>query len=481
MFQYIIKRVLIFIPTLLIISLVAFGLSKLAPGDPVELITKGGLGAGESGQASDMLATEQLYKETAERLGLNKPVFYCSFSPAAYPDTLYKIIKLADKENLNQLIGQYGNWPQISDYYKAIRHTEFALFSIQGDSSNYVPRKKARTSINSLYTNYKDAKITHLFKDINAAIQADSSMLPLAKAHNKLTTAYENMQAMATPSKNYIPSIKWYGANNQYHTWITNFFGLNEKLTPDFGISYLDSRPVADKMWEALRWTLTINIISILLAYLLSVPIGVITAVKKDSVLDRVTTTVLFILYSLPTFWIGTLLIIFLTTPEYGLDFFPPGGVTDLPSTAPFFDRFLDIAHHFVLPVACVTYGSLAFISRQMRGGMLTVIRQDYIRTARAKGLADNKVIWKHAFRNSLFPIVTLFASIFPAAISGSVVIEVIYSIPGMGKLVIDSILARDYPVVYTILMFAAILTMLGNLVADMLYAVVDPRVSFKK
>ena len=115
-----------------------------------------------------------------------------------------------------------------------------------------------------------------------------------------------------------------------------------------------------------------------------------------------------------------------------------------------------------------------------MRGGMLNVVKQDYIRTARAKGLEEKKIIWKHAFRNSLFPIITMFAYIFPAAIAGSVVIEVIFSIPGMGGLAYSSIIARDWPVVYTILMFAAILTMVGNLVADMLYAVADPRVTFK-
>jgi peptide/nickel transport system permease protein len=176
------------------------------------------------------------------------------------------------------------------------------------------------------------------------------------------------------------------------------------------------------------------------------------------------------------------MLIVFFTSPEYGnaLHWFPAGGVTDLPKTAPFMARFWDIGYHLVLPIICVTYGSLAFIARQMRGGMLNVVKQDYIRTARAKGLEEKKIIWKHAFRNSLFPIITMFAYIFPAAIAGSVVIEVIFSIPGMGGLAYSSIIARDWPVVYTILMFAAILTMVGNLVADMLYAVADPRVTFK-
>lgn len=157
----------------------------------------------------------------------------------------------------------------------------------------------------------------------------------------------------------------------------------------------------------------------------------------------------------------------------------PARGMGSLPSTAPFWDRFVESLSHLILPVFCLTYGSLAFISRQMRGGMLDVLQQDYIRTARAKGLGQRAVVWRHAFRNALFPIITLFASIFPAALAGSVVIESIFNIPGMGKLTISAINQQDWPLVYTILMFSALLTMIGILVADALYALLDPRVSY--
>jgi len=131
------------------------------------------------------------------------------------------------------------------------------------------------------------------------------------------------------------------------------------------------------------------------------------------------------------------------------------------------------------LPVFCITYGSLAYLSRQMRGAMLGVVRQDYIRTARAKGLSERKVIWKHAFRNSLFPIITLFGSVFPRALSGAIAIEMIYAIPGMGYLLLMSITARDWPVVFAIVMLIAVMAMIGNLIADILYAMVDPRVTY--
>ncbi len=477
MFQYVIKRILIFIPTLLIISLVAFGLSKLAPGDPVELLLKGGMASSQSGQMADMLAGERVYQEKAKMLGLDLPNFYFSLTTSAYPDTLHNVVKQTDRTNLEKLIAQYGNWPEISKYYTSLRALEKEVFKVPKDSANYSARRKARGNIKELYIVYKDGVMSRMLQETTDAVKSQGSLSHITPLAQEVQQNYAAVKSKATGWKNYIPALRFYGFNNQYHRWITNFF------QGDFGYSYSDSRPVSSKIWDAMKWTVIINFFSILIAYIISIPIGVTTAVRKDSLYDRISTTTLFILYSLPSFWIGTLLIIFFTTSEYGewLNWFPTGGIrSEGMEDASAFARFLDTAHHLVLPIFCVTYGSLAYISRQMRGGLLTVIRQDYIRTAKAKGLDSKKIIWKHAFRNSLFPIITLFAYIFPAAIAGSVAIEVIYTIPGMGLLTLSSIYARDWPVVFTILMFAAILTMIGNLIADMMYAVVDPRVTFE-
>lgn len=476
MFKYISKRVLIFIPTFIIISLIAFSLSKLAPGDPVELITKGGGGAQNSGQLSDKMAGELAYQQTAERLGLNLPTFYFGLKTKSTPDTLYKIIKQEERTTLEQLIGQYGNWQQISGYYLSLKQLETSVLAMPNDSSLLPQKRKVRNKIRDLYISSQAGKINNQLKLIAADINADSTLQATVGTQLKtLENNYKQMVDGATPAQNYVPSVAWYGTKNQYHRWISGF------LKGDFGISYLDNRPVASKIWDALRWTLTINLISLLVSYILAIFLGVWSAVRKGTKADQIVTTALFVLYSLPSFWIGTMLIVFFTSPEYGMNLFPPGQVTSLPLDAPFGQRFVDIAYHLTLPIICISYGSLAFISRQMRGGMLSILQQDYIRTARAKGLSEKQVIWRHAFRNSLFPIITLFASIFPATIAGSIVIEVIYSIPGMGMLSLGAINARDWPVVFTVLLLAAILTMLGNLVADLLYAFVDPRVSFDK
>ena len=296
----------------------------------------------------------------------------------------------------------------------------------------------------------------------------------LGDSYRALVQKYKAVQANASPHLLYIPAFYWHGFDNQYHNWLAGFF------KGDFGISCIDRRPVADKLIEALYWTIVLNSLAIFFAYIIAIPLGVFSAVKRDSFFDRATSLILFMLFSLPTFWIATMLVMFFTTPDYGLDIFPSVGLGNYRTDIGKWERLLEVSGHLILPVFCLTYGVLAILSRQMRGGMLEVLQQDYIRTARAKGLAPKTVIWKHAFRNALFPIITLFAAVFPAAIAGSVIIEVIFNIPGMGSLMFEAILARDWPVVYAVLMLGAILTMIGLLVADILYALVDPRVKYR-
>jgi peptide/nickel transport system permease protein len=287
-----------------------------------------------------------------------------------------------------------------------------------------------------------------------------------------LKSAFGNIESNATPLKNKIPSVKWYGINNQYHNWITKF------MVGDFGISYQDGRPVKSVLWDAIRWTVMLSLLSILLSYLIAIPIGVNSAQNKGSKGDQITTTFLFILYSLPSFWVATLLIMFFGGGDF-FDWFPSYGVGEVTDSMNFIEIVGVRLKYLFLPLVCYTYGSLAFISRQMRGAVINSLGQDYVRTAKAKGLSQKVVLWKHAFRNSLLPIITLFANIFPLAISGSIVLEIIFSIPGMGKLAYEAILRRNYPIVFSVVMFSGILTLVGNLVSDILYAVVDPRISY--
>lgn len=261
----------------------------------------------------------------------------------------------------------------------------------------------------------------------------------------------------------------------QYLQW------LRRLGTLDFGESYKDHRPVLTKIREALPVTLLLNIISIFLIYLISIPLGIFSALHPKSWLDKITTVALFILYSLPSFWVAMILIIYLGGGEY-LDLFPVAGVSSQGlDRLPWWGQAANVTWHLVLPVTVLTYGGLAFLSRLSRGQLLEVIRQDYIRTARAKGLSESVVIWKHALRNSLIPLVTLSGTLLPALIGGSVIVEQIFSIPGMGKLGFEAVLSRDYPTVMAIAAIEGFLTLLGILISDLLYVVIDPRISFEK
>lgn len=491
MFSYIFKRLLYFIPTFFIISFAAFGLSKMAPGDPVRLA----LGATDTGagQSTEMMANEQAYYDMAEKLGMNLPTFYFSFTSAAVPDTLYRIVKSAERDNLSRLIDKYGNWPQIEKYYHSVKAIEIALFSVKADSTNFAQVGRVRQNYGALLSTFEHDRIEFAIGQMVEAVQVPT-MAPIKAPVLQLEQNYKDVVAQATPAKNYIPSFQWFGFDNQYNFWMFGnapLFSNPEEhpnkgygfLRGDFGISYKDKRPVTSKIGEAIGWTLLLNMIALSLSYLISIPLGVQTAVHKDSRFDKVSTVIMFALFSLPSFWIATMLINYFTTSQYGMNLFPTFGVSSpgIDENTPFFTFLFDRIHHLILPIFCMTYGSFAYLSRQMRGGVLSVLRMDYVRTALAKGLPHDRVIWKHVFRNSLIPIITLFAYLFPAAISGALIIEIIFQIPGMGKLSYEAIIGRDYPIVFTVLMFSAILTMVGNLAADMMYALVDPRISFSK
>jgi peptide/nickel transport system permease protein len=373
MFQYVIRRVLLFIPTLFLITVISFGISRLAPGDPAEM--KAGVGT-EGAQRGNTQLNETMIKQIRAAFDLDKPIWY---------------------------------W--------------------------------------TIFTDERNA---------------DGQLLPLGE---RLTW-------------------KWNGGENQYHRWLglPNADGKKGLLQLDFGKSFQDQRPVMDKIMERMPVTITLSVLAILIAYIIAIPIGIFSAARPKSKTDKVVSTFLFVIYSLPSFWIGTMLIIFMGGGDF-LDWFPNSGLHSMEYSPEWgwWDTTMDYMWHLTLPLVVSTYASLAYLSRQMRGSMLEVIRQDYIRTARAKGLSERVVVLKHALRNSMIPIITMLASILPALVGGSVIVETIFTVPGMGQLAFQALTARDYPVVLAEFTLVAVMTLAGILMADILYSVVDPRISFSK
>ena len=262
----------------------------------------------------------------------------------------------------------------------------------------------------------------------------------------------------------------------QYWVWMKNILKL------EFGDSFKDNQPVIGKILERLPVTIKLSVLSILLIYSVAIPLGIYSATHPDSFWDKTTTLAAFILFSIPSFWAGILAIIFLGGGDF-FDLFPPGGLRSLTYSDqwPFWKRVWDQGWHLFLPVIMLSYAGFAELSRFMRASVLENIRQDFIRTARAKGLSERVVVFKHALRNSLIPLVTIMAGILPSLIGGSVIIETIFSIPGIGQLGFQSVLARDYPVVMAVLMIGSVITLLSILLSDLLLTVVDPRITFTK
>ena len=260
----------------------------------------------------------------------------------------------------------------------------------------------------------------------------------------------------------------------QYAVWLKNIFTLS------FGISFKDSQPVWDKITERIPVTLKLNFWSLLVVYLVAIPLGIYSATHQNSFVDQATTLSAFVLFAVPLVWAATMALVFICGGDFYY-LFPPGGVESLDAAAnwSWWDKFTDQAWHMFLPVVLLSYDGFAGLSRYMRSSMLEVLRQDYVQVARAKGLGEGVVVFKHVLRNSLIPQVTLLASILPGLIGGSVIIETIFSIPGLGQLGFESVLSRDYPVVLALLAVTSILTLIGILISDLLLAAVDPRIAF--
>ncbi|HOE66355.1 MAG TPA: ABC transporter permease [Candidatus Hydrogenedentes bacterium] len=294
----------------------------------------------------------------------------------------------------------------------------------------------------------------------------------------KLRQAEGTMGSRSVPQEIIEQTKKLYGLDKplyvQYGRWLGRLCVL------DFGNSYKDQRPVRTKILEVLPVTLQLNVLSLLVVYLISIPLGVYSATHERSVTDKGITLSLFILYSLPSFWVAMLLMLFLGGGRY-LDWFPIFGISSSGAEQmPFGQWMIDRLWHLVLPVFCLSYAGLAALSRFMRAGLVDVVRQDYIRTARAYGFSERVIVYKYAMRNALIPIITLLGTLLPALIGGSVIIESIFSIPGMGRLSFEAILSRDYPLIMGILSISAFLTLIGLILSDLLYALIDPRIKFE-
>jgi peptide/nickel transport system permease protein len=261
----------------------------------------------------------------------------------------------------------------------------------------------------------------------------------------------------------------------QYVRWLGAF------LTGDFGFSFSRLRPVSEVLAEALPNTLWLGGASLLVVFVVGCLVGVVQAVRLYTRTDHVLTFLALFLYSVPTFWLGVVLIMWAASDGWLGAMLPISGIQSFDhESLGFWGQLADRGRHLVLPTITLGLGSAAAIARYMRGSMLDTLGEDYIRTARAKGLSERRVIFRHAVRNALLPIISLVGLFLPLLFGGAVVVEYIFSWPGMGRLMYDAILARDYPVVMAASFLFAALVIVANLAADLLYAAADPRIRYR-
>ncbi|HYV93074.1 MAG TPA: ABC transporter permease [Chitinophagales bacterium] len=488
MARYLLKRILLFIPTLIIISLLAFVISVNAPGDPVSRM----MSSAESGDVFQSQNAVQLQQQKlwSHRLGLDLPVFYFSIAPGSFPDTLYKIYDRQERDALKSLLYQFGNWNSIDAYHSSLKKIFLDLDWIKLDSTDQ--KKFSANEINEVIS---QARFNTLALLTTSQISVISIKLDemhslffnypffnfMLNDDRETQKTFDEMKTTSERWKNYFPTLHFY-SNNQYHRWLFGD-GVYSKglICGDLGISFVSQMPVLTIIWQHIGWSLLFTFISVILAYLISLPVGIRAAVKHGSAFDSCSSVILFLLHSMPSFWVATFLLIIFANPDV-LYWFPASGVKPVsgyPADASFIEKVKLSLPYLILPTIAYTYSSLAFLSRLTRASMLEIIQQDYVRTARAKGLSERVVVYKHAFRNALLPIITVFANILPAALGGSVILESIFSIPGMGRETFHAIQNQDYPMIVGVFTLTGVLTLIGYLVADVLYAAVDPRISF--
>jgi peptide/nickel transport system permease protein len=301
------------------------------------------------------------------------------------------------------------------------------------------------------------------------------SFILIHLAPGQPTTLDQAMNPKVSPEIR-LRMAKLYGLDKplavQYWEWTKRLFRF------DFGQSFSDNRPVLDKILERIPLTVSINLCSLIFVFLVAIPMGIKASLKPGGGFDNFSTYLAFILFAMPTFWLALLLMQFFCIT---LGWLPISGIKSLDFEYFSLGRKIwDVVWHLILPVFVSSLGSLAVISRYMRSSMREALTQPYIYTAWAKGLSQQQVVYKHALRNASLPIVTIIGLSIPGLLGGSVIFESIFALPGLGRLFYEAVMMRDYPLIMAEVVLGAVLTMLGNLIADISYAYVDPRIRYK-
>jgi peptide/nickel transport system permease protein len=452
MFIFLLKRIALFIPSLLLVVVIAFFLSKSTPSDTVETILQ------MQGVTQDNTRAHQEYARIYQMLHLNKPEFYFSIVPDFYPNNVSQIIDQDSRYLAKSLMKQQIPYTSISHY---LNTRKSFLVAVAQDTV----LSNARTEL--IHKVQFESNLGQLVLLSENSDTSDTLDKGLAKAISQM---YQSRMSF------YYPTFRWHGVDNQFHYWIKDI------LKGDFGISSKDGRPVLPKVFTAMTWTLLLTIISLTLAILISVPIGLWSGMNAGSFFDKLNRAIWLVLYAIPVFWLASMLIIYFTSDRFGrwMYLFPAPGLWYVPPGQSVVSAFFNFSHQLILPVLVLVANDIAPLSTLIRNNVIEQKSKPYFLMAVAKGLSMKQILYKHIFPNVMLPFITVTGGRFAAAMSGALIVEVIFNIPGMGRLMYDSIYGADWNVVFAILIVIACIAIAVLTISDMLYVWADPRIRNK-
>ncbi len=378
----------------------------------------------------------QLQKESIiKKYHFDYPLFYFSLSRKSLPDTLYKIFPLQKRTFIKNVCTSYGDKSNQKNFISKLE-----LFA------------QNHPQVNAFYLCENEKELGDKIKDLLAH---NPELQEIQFGFNQLIQNRGNIN-------NYLPSLHWNGTNCRYHLWLIDFIRLK------FGRSVQDGLPLRQKLIPALFTSVKIGLPAIFLLFLISLPIGVYLSVKESPAKKGII-QILYILQAMPLFWIAELLLVFLASKSF-LYIFPSFGTGS--------GNSLNI-QNTILPIASLVISAMPIIIVQTKKAFEQQLQQPFILTARSKGLSEQKIIWKHIFRNAITPIITLFFSFLPSAVAGVMIVEFVFSLPGAGRLLVEAISMHDYVLILTIIMIIGIIKLISSLLADIGYYTSDPRVHF--
>lgn len=427
------KKLLSTISLLFALSVIVFLLRFATPQDPVEQ----SLGIFHQEDSQTTPYTKDQYTQEAIKLGLNKELFYFSIRPSYIPDQAYKLLIPSEKKTVMAFLKHGFEWKNIE-----------AFLDLRNNYKNNLLLTQITTDLfNSGKTNLDYSNFSLVEKEV---------------IENLTSQTVENF---------YYPILRWHGFENQYHSWITNFFS-GKKIR-----SIQNNALVKPKIKRALIWTLAISFLSIFISYSLGIFIGFKRVSSQHSFWPKLQ-AILDYFFTMPFFWIATIAIVFFTTSDYGnwTNIFPSVHSLNFKGDKIFTEIFQNF-EHLLLPIICISIHSIGFISSMMADNLKIQLAKPYILTAKQKGLSKNDILKNHGFKNAIFPILTMLTNSIPSAFTGSLIVEIIFNLPGIGRLLYNSILLADWNIVFPIVLMIGVITSLSYWLADILYAYFDPKI----